>query len=95
MATEDLTKEARLKLSDWSPAGCLGHSRQQATGFTLQPLSDEERRAMSALQDLYEHALLASGIGSRPKADWDRRMESAKAHVRSMPLEFENSWPRL
>jgi hypothetical protein len=50
---------------------------------------------MSALQDLCEHALLANGIASRPKAEWDQLMESAKAHVRSMPLEFENSWPRL
>jgi hypothetical protein len=50
---------------------------------------------MSALQDLCEHALLANGIASRPKAEWDRLMESAKAHARSMPLEFENSWPRL
>ena len=46
---------------------------------------------MFALQDLCEHALLANGIASRPKAEWGRLMESAKAHVKSIPLEFENS----
>jgi hypothetical protein len=50
---------------------------------------------MLALQDLCEHALLANGIASRPKAEWGRLMESAKAHVKSIPLEFENSCPRL
>jgi hypothetical protein len=70
MATEDLTKEARLKLS-------AGHllvvwdilaNRLPGSPFS-EALSDEERRAMSALQDLCEHALLAKGIASRPKAE--------------------------
>lgn len=51
--------------------------------------------AQSGSGEPWNKGKLVGGFASRPKAEWDRLMESAKAHVRSMPLEFENSWPRL
>ena len=96
MTTDDLTKEVQLKLS-------MGHllvvwdvlSNKLAASTFLEALSVEEARAMRALDDLCGHAIGANGIAPRPAPEWDRLMQAAKAHVKSIPLDFEDSWPEL
>ncbi|HEY6620923.1 MAG TPA: hypothetical protein VIY68_15360 [Steroidobacteraceae bacterium] len=96
MTTEDFTKEVELKIS-------LGHllavwdvlSNRLAGSPFLETLSAEESRAMRALDDLCEHAIAANGIAPRPAPEWDRLIQAAKEHVKSIHLDFEDTWPQL
>ena len=54
----------------------------------VKELTDEERRAVWALQDLCESTLAASGFSARAKDDWDDLMHSAREHVKALPVQF-------
>lgn len=88
MEDTDLTKEAKLKMS-------IGHliaawdivsNKLSGTDF-LNSLSEDEKRAIWALEDLFENTLLENGISSRPKPEWDRLVQAAKVHVRTIPVD--------
>lgn len=89
MEDADLTKEAKLKMS-------IGHliatwdivsNRLSGTDF-LNSLSEDEKRAIWALDDLLERTLMENGISSLPKPDWDQLVQSAKLHVRNIPVDY-------
>jgi hypothetical protein len=92
MTTEALTTEVPLKIS-------VGHlllvwdilANRLAGLPVLETLGDEEQRAMAALQDLCENTLQANGFAARPKADWDRLLRAARAHVRGISIEYDDS----
>ena len=88
MTNDDLTQEATLRLS-------AGHllvvwdvlaNKVAETGF-VDALTDEEKRAIWALQDLCERTLIDAGITARPQGEWDALMQAAGAHVKSIPVE--------
>jgi hypothetical protein len=56
------------------------------TGF-VDALTDEEKRAIWALQDLCERSLIDAGITARPQDEWEALMQSAREHVKSVPVE--------
>jgi hypothetical protein len=89
MSAETLTNEAVLKLS-------VGHllsvweilaNKLSGTPF-LDALDQDEKRAVWALEDLCEKALVENGISSLPAPEWDKLVQKAKEHVRSIPVEF-------
>lgn len=89
MANENLANEASLKLS-------IGHliavweilaNKLSGTPF-LDSLSEDEKRAVWALQDLCEQGLVENGISGRPESEWNTLVDEAKEHVRSIPVEF-------
>lgn len=86
---EDFTKTARLQLS-------IGHllviwdvlANKAAKSGLIEALDDDEQRAIWALEDLCERSLMDQGIAGRPEAEWQSLMERARAHVRSIPVDF-------
>lgn len=88
MTSENLTSSVNLSLS-------LGHlipvwdilaNRLSGTPF-MEGLTEEEKRAVWALEDLCERSLVENGVSSRPEAEWNALVDAAKAHVRSIPVE--------
>jgi hypothetical protein len=95
MTTEDLTREVAFKLSAAHLLVVWDVLSNKLPGSSFgETLSDEERRAMCALQDLCERFLQANGLASRPKPEWDRLLQSARARVRSIPIDFEGTGDR-
>lgn len=89
MSNQNLASEFSLKLS-------VGHllavwdvlaNKLSGTPFT-DSLSEDEKRAVRALEDLCERALLENGISSLPASEWEAPIIAAKKHVRNIPVEF-------
>lgn len=53
----------------------------------LDNLSEEERRALWALQDLSEAQILKIGIEPKPEKEWELMMAAARKHVRTISVE--------
>lgn len=51
-------------------------------------LSEEERRAIWGLADLLEKALIDNGISGESQAEWAALISSAKAFVKTIPVDF-------
>ena len=94
MAHGDLTQTAIIQLS-------AGHllvvwdvlaNKVTETGF-VDALTDEEKRAIWALQDLCERGLIDAGIAARPQDEWEALMQEARDHVKSVPVECLNDDP--
>jgi hypothetical protein len=88
MTHENLAIEASLKLT-------VGHllavwdilaNKLSGTPF-MTSLSEDEKRAVWALEDLCERSLLESGISGRPVPDWNALVVAAKEYVRSIPVD--------
>ena len=88
MVNESLAHETSLKLS-------IGHllavwdilaNKLSGTSF-IDSLSEDEKRAIWALEDLCERGLVENGISSGPKSEWDGLVDAAKEHVRSIPVD--------
>jgi hypothetical protein len=94
MTTEDFKKEVELKISVGHLLAVWDVLSNKLAPF-LETLSAEESRAMRALDDLCEHAIAANGMAPRPAPEWDRLMAGAKEHVKSIHLDFEDTWPQL
>jgi len=54
----------------------------------LDKLDESERRAIWALQDFCESKLETIGFSSRPQLEWEALMDAARAHVKTVPVEF-------
>jgi hypothetical protein len=50
--------------------------------------SEEEKRAIWALEDLCENELVRKGFEGRPKEDWDKLIQEATEFVKTIPGEF-------
>ena len=50
--------------------------------------TEEEKRAIWALEDLCEQELAKKGFGCRPEEEWNRLMAEATEFVKSIPVEF-------
>jgi hypothetical protein len=53
----------------------------------MEGLSEDEKRAVWALEDLCERGLLENGVSSRPQPEWDALVAAAMEHVRSIPVD--------
>lgn len=91
MKDEDLTKEAQLKMSvgHLIAAWDIFSNKLSGTDF-LNSLSEDEKRALWALEDLLERTLIENGILSRLAPEWDRLVQAAKLHVKTIPVDFLN-----
>jgi len=89
MSNQNLASESSLKLS-------VGHllavwdvlSNKLSGTLFMDSLSEDEKRAVWALQDLCERALLERGISSLPAPEWEALVDAAKKHVRDIPVDF-------
>lgn len=88
MANENLAAKTSLKLS-------VGHllavwdilaNKLSGTPF-MEALSEDEKRAVWALEDLCERGLLENGVSSRPEPEWNALVAAAMEHVRSIPVD--------
>jgi hypothetical protein len=50
--------------------------------------TEEEKRAIWALEDLCENELVRNGFGGRPEDEWKNLMNQAAEFVKTMPVEF-------
>jgi hypothetical protein len=50
--------------------------------------SEEEKRAIWALEDLCEKELVRKGFVGRPEAEWNNLMNKAVEFVKAIPVEF-------
>jgi len=89
MDTNGLARQATLQLS-------IGHllviwdilsNRLSETPYKNE-FTEEEKRAIWALEDLCEDELVQNGFGARPKHEWDAQMKQATEFVKSIPVEF-------
>jgi hypothetical protein len=89
MDNEDLDREATLHLP-------IGHllivwsvlSNSLSKTPYKDEFTEEERRAIWALEDLCENELVRNGFGARPKAEWNDLMKRASEFVKTIPAEF-------
>jgi hypothetical protein len=50
--------------------------------------TEEEKRAIWALEDLCETELVRNGFGGRPEDEWNNLMNQATKFVKTIPVEF-------
>lgn len=89
MNAEEFSKEVPLKIT-------LGHLllawEVMANKFSdlrsSESLSEDERRAIWALADLLENALVENGVDGRPQAEWEQLVSQAKQYIRTVPVDF-------
>jgi hypothetical protein len=88
MTNENLANTVSLTLS-------VGHliavwdilaNKLSGTPF-METLTEDEKRAVWALEDLCERSLVENGVSSRPESEWNVLVDVAKAHVRSIQVE--------
>lgn len=88
MTIENLANRVSLTLS-------VGHliaawdilaNKLSGTPF-METLTEDEKRAVWALEDLCERSLVENGVSSRPAPEWNAIVDAAKEHVRSIPVE--------
>lgn len=89
MSDEDLSREASLKL----PVGHLliiwNILSEKLSGSPLnEEFTEEEKRAIWALEDLCENELTNNGITSKPEKEWNQVIERATEFVKTIPAEF-------
>ncbi len=89
MSDVEFSKKTALKIS-------LGHllvvwdilaNKAQCSQF-IEQLTEDEKRAVWALQDLCEYELEKNGIESRAESEWNELMDKAKDFVKTLPVEF-------
>ena len=88
MDTEELNKPATLHLP-------LGHllvvwdvlSNKLSDTNYKEKFSEEEKRAIWALEDICENELVRNGCDSRPQEEWNQLIEQAIEFVKTIPVE--------
>ena len=89
MNNKDLTKPTTLNL----PAGHLLvvwdilANRLSDTPYKDE-FTEEEKRAIWALEDLCENELIRNGFTERPEKEWDQLMKEATTFVKTIPADF-------
>ena len=94
MTHENLRKPVPLSIS-------AGHlvvlwdvlSNKLSGSIFMDSLTEEERRALWAAQDLFELALQGNGVSARPAVEWERLVKAARAHVSQLPVEYRDCEP--
>jgi hypothetical protein len=89
MPNEDLNKEVNLKISIghllviWDILSNKLSGKPLNTDFT-----EDEKRAIWALEDACEKKIVKSGIKARPEKEWNQLIERATKQVKTLPVEF-------
>ena len=89
MSDKDLNKEVLIKLP-------IGHllivwevlSNKLSGSPDSDAFTEEEKRAMWALEDLCETELINNGITGKSDKEWDELVERATELVKALPCEF-------
>ena len=89
MSKEDLSKSASLNLP-------IGHlivvwdilSNKLAGSPTNGIFTEEEKRAIWALQDLCENVLIENEVTSMPEPEWNALVKRAIEFVKSIPVDY-------
>ncbi|WP_137971831.1 hypothetical protein [Pseudomonas sp. F(2018)] len=85
----DLSKEVQVQLP-------LGHLLMMwdilSSKLSCVPINEffteEEKRAVWSLEDLFERALVESGVSSRPQPEWDELIGRAREFAKTLPADF-------
>jgi len=92
LITADLTVEVPLSLSLGELLLIWDVVSEKLPGSpSFEALGDEERRAIWRLQDSAERLLANNGIAECPREELAKLLQAAKAHVMSLPVDFEDS----
>jgi len=63
-----------------------------STKLSGSPLNDnfteEEKKAIWALEDLLESSLVANDVTELPQAEWEQLISKAANHINSLPVGF-------
>ncbi|WP_428001310.1 hypothetical protein [Acidovorax sp.] len=89
MSNENFAKETSLKLTTGHLLVVWDVLANKLSGSPyMDNLSEEERRAIWALQDLCERELVDNGLSAHPEAVWNELVRAATEHVKNIPVEF-------
>jgi hypothetical protein len=50
--------------------------------------TEEDKRAIWALEDLCENELVRNGFGGRPEHEWNKLLSQATEFIKTIPAEF-------
>lgn len=89
MSNEIFESEATLKVAVGHLLVIWDVLANKASGSRfLDELTEEERRAIWALQDLCERELAGNGVKPLPEPEWNKLMCKARDFVKTIPVEF-------
>lgn len=89
MSKEIFESEATLKVAVGHLLVIWDVLANKASGSQfLDQLTEEEKRAIWALQDLCESELAGIGMKPLPESEWNKLMCRARDFVRTIPVEF-------
>ena len=89
MGQDNLNSVAYLELSAGHLLVVWDILANKLSGSTfVDELTEEERRAVWAMEDICEEKLKELGFSSRPQPEWEALMSDARAHARALPVEF-------
>lgn len=88
MSDEDLSNEATVQIS-------LGHMllvreiiSNKLSGSFNDNFTEEEKRAIWALEDLFDDALIKNGITARPQLEWEELVNKAREFIKTVPVDY-------
>lgn len=89
MPENNMQKKVRIELS-------IGHllvvwdvlANKLSGSSVLDELTEEERRAVWALEDMCENCLSENGASARPDSEWEILMATARKHIKNIPADF-------
>jgi len=89
MCQDQFDKDASIKLSVGHLIVLWNLISDKLSGSPLnEEFIEEEKRAIWALEDLFEKELLAHGYGAKPSEEWDSLIAKAKEYCKALPAEF-------
>ncbi len=86
---EELSKEVSVELSVGHLLVIWNVLSNKLSGLNFnEEFTDEEKRALWALEDICEKSLIKNKITTMPEDEWDELIQKALKHVKALPVEF-------
>jgi hypothetical protein len=89
MPEDDLNKEATIKIPVGHLLSVWGILSEKLSSSPLNDeFTEEEKRAIWGLEDLFEKELINQGYSSRPEKEWNQLMAEASEFVKTISVDY-------
>ena len=89
MALEDLSKNVLLELPIGQLIVIWDLLSNKLSGEPVNKVfTEEEKRAIWALEDLCENVLIENDITSKPEPEWNALVQKAREFMKAIPVDF-------
>lgn len=89
MEKVDLSEKSSIELTNGHLLLVWHVLSEKLSGLNqYKELSENEIRAVWALEDICEKRLVNNGITTMPKDEWEKLIENAAIHVSKLPVEY-------